>query len=496
MTARGRVTSFTPNLMAHIGMSLEGTPIRARHRAPAARAVAFLTAIAVAAAGGGPVSTPARAQDPALRGLPIIRDAEIEQLLRDYAQPILRAAGLAQQNVRVVVLGDRSFNAFVMDGRHIFVNAGALFDAKTPNEIIGVFAHETGHLAGGHLQRLREQLAAAQTASIVALLAGIGATVAGAKSGASGDIGAAAIMAPQSAIMRSLLSYVRTQEDQADHAGVKFLNATGQSPRGMVDLFKRLSNEVLFNSKYIDPYMQTHPMPADRVAALETLARSSPYWERKDPPELQSRHDLMRAKLSGFMERADTVARRYPPSDQSLPARYARAISTFRNSGLQQAIHQIDGLIQAQPHNPYFYELKGQALLEGGHPAEAVAPLRQAVQLSHNTPLIEIMLAQALNATNNPKLAEEAVTLLRAAIPREPDSPDAYSQLAMAYGRKGDLANADLASAQAAFSRGDLKTARQLASRAKTRLPIGSPAWVRADDIVNVKPPNIKAGVQ
>jgi len=196
------------------------------------------------------------------------------------------------------------------------------------------------------------------------------------------------------------------------------------------------------------------------------------------------------------MERADTVARRYPPSDQSLPARYARAISTFRNSGLQQAIHQIDGLIQAQPHNPYFYELKGQALLEGGHPAEAIAPLRQAVQLSHNTPLIEIMLAQALNATNNPKLAEEAVTLLRAAIPREPDSPDAYSQLAMAYGRKGDLANADLASAQAAFSRGDLKTARQLASRAKTRLPIGSPAWVRADDIVNVKPPNIKAGVQ
>jgi predicted Zn-dependent protease len=459
--------------------------------------VAFLTAVALAATGsGGPVSTPAHAQDPALRGLPIIRDAEIEQLLRDYAQPILRAAGLAQQNVRVVVLGDRSFNAFVMDGRHIFVNAGALFDAKTPNEIIGVFAHETGHLAGGHLQRLREQLASAQTASIVALLAGIGAAVAGAKSGAGGDVGMAAIMAPQAAIMRSLLSYVRTQEDQADHAGVKFLNATSQSPKGMVDLFKRLSNDMLFNSRYIDPYMQTHPMPADRVAALETLARASPYWERKDPPELQLRHDLMRAKLSGFMERPDTIARRYPTSDQSLAARYARAISTYRNSGLQQAVQQIDGLIQAQPHNPYFYELKGQALLEGGRAAEAVAPLRQAVQLSHNTPLIEIMLAQALNATNNPKLAEEAVALLRTAISREPDSPDAYSQLAMAYGRKGDLANADLASAQAAFARGDVKTARQLASRAKTRLPIGSPAWVRADDIVNVKPPNVKAGAQ
>jgi len=474
-------------------MSLDGTPIRTRRRAPAARAIALLTAVAVGTAG----IAPAHAQDSATRGMPIIRDAEIEQLLRDYAQPVLRAAGLAKQNVSVVVLSERSFNAFVMDGRHIFINAGALFDAKTPNEVIGVFAHETGHLAGGHLQRLREQLASAQTASIIALLAGLGAAVAGARAGAGGsDVGMAAIMAPQQAIMRTVLSYVRTQEDQADHAGVKFLNATGQSPRGMVDLFKRLSSESLFNSRYIDPYMQTHPMPAERVAALETVAKASPYWDRKDPPELQLRHDMMRAKLSGFLERPDTVARRYQANDHSLPARYARAISTYRNSDLRQAIVQIDSLIQMQPNNPYFYELKGQALLEGGHPSEAVAPLRHAVQLSHNNALIEIMLAQALNATGNTKLSEEAVAMLRSAIVREPEAPNAYSQLAVAYGRKGDIANADLASAQAAFTRGDIKTARQLAARAKTRLPVGSPAWVRADDIVNVKPPNAKAGIQ
>jgi predicted Zn-dependent protease len=326
------------------------------------------------------------------------------------------------------------------------------------------------------------------------MLLGLGAMVAGARGGqGSGDIGAAAIMAPQSAIMRSVLAYVRGQEDQADHAGVKFLNATGQSPRGMVELFKRLSNESLFNSRNIDPYMQTHPMPAERVATLEALAKASPYWERKDSPELQLRHDMMRAKLSGFLDRPDTVARRYPLGDHSLPARYARAISAYRHSDLRQAITLIDGLIQAQPNNPYFYELKGQALLEGGRATDAIAPLRHAVQLSHNNALIEILLAQALNATNDPKLAEEAVGLLRTAITREPDAPQAYSQLAMAYGRKGDLANADLASAQAAFSRGDLMTARQLAARAKTRLPVGSPAWVRADDIVNVKPPNINA---
>ena len=456
---------------------------------PAGRALALATALAVAAAGGGPALQQARAQEQATRGMPVIRDTEIENLLRDYATPILKAAGLAQQNVRIVVLNDRAFNAFVMDGRHIFINAGALFDAKTPNEIIGVFAHETGHLAGGHLMKLREELARAQTASIIAMLAGVGAMVAGARSG-SGDVGAAAIMAPQAAIQRTLLAYVRTQEDQADHAGVKFLNATGQSARGMLELFKRLGNESLFNSRYADPYLQTHPLPPERVAALEVLAKTSPYFDRRDPPELQMRHDMMRAKLSGFLDRPDTVARRYPLGDHSLPARYARAISTYRHGDTRDAVAQIDGLIQTQPNNPYFYELKGQALLDSGHPAEAIAPLRRAVELSHGAPLIDIMLGQALIATNNAKLAEEAVPLLRAALAREPEAPEAYAQLAMAYGRKGDIANADLAAAQAAFTRGDLVTARQLAARAKTRLPVGSPAWVRADDIVSVKSPN------
>ncbi len=422
--------------------------------------------------------------------MPLIRDTEIENLMRDYATPILKTAGLAQQNVRVVILNDPTFNAFVMDGRHIFIDSGALFEAKTPNEVIGVFAHETGHLAGGHLMKLREELARAQTASIVALLAGVGAAVAGARSGGSiGNVGTAAIMAPQSMIQRSLLAYVRTQEDQADHAGVKFLTATHQSARGMLEIFKRLSNEMLFGLSRADPYLQSHPLPPERIAALEVMAKSSPYWDVKDLPELQLRHDMMRAKLSGFLDRPDTVYRRYPLSDHSLPARYARAISTYRYGNGHDAIAQIDGLIQTQPNNPYFYELKGQALLEGGHPAEAIAPLRHAVTLAHGAPLIDIMLGQALIATNNTKNAEEAVPLLRTALSREPESPDAYAQLAMAYGRKGDLAQADLAAAQAAFTRGDVRTARQLASRAKTRLPVGSPAWVRADDIVSVKAP-------
>jgi predicted Zn-dependent protease len=462
---------------------------RERHKTPAGRAIALFTAAAVAASVG-----PAAPQG-APRGLPLIRDAEIEQLLREYTQPILRVAGLTQQNIRVVIINERSFNAFVADGRRIFVNVGALMDAKTPNEIIGVLAHETGHLAGGHLARMREEVARAQTAAIVAMLLGVGAMVAGARSGSSsiGQVGAAAISAPESVAFRSLLSYVRAQEEQADRAGVKFLTATGQSPKGMYDTFQRLADQMLVSARYMDPYLQSHPMPKERVAALEGVARTSPYWDKKDPPELQQRHDMMRAKLSGFIERPDTVQRRYPPSDTSLPARYARAIVAYRHSDLHTALAQIDALVQAQPNNAYFLELKGQALMDNGRAAEALVPLRRAAALAHDATLIQILLAQALVATNEPKNAAEAVPLLRVAVTREPDMPDGYSQLAMAYGQKGDLAEADLAAAQAAFARGEFKTARDLAARAKTRFPTGSPGWVRADDIVIYKPP-AKAG--
>jgi len=424
------------------------------------------------------------------RGPNILRDSETETLLREYTRPVLRVAGLEKQNIQIVIINDSSFNAFVADGHRIFVNYGAIMQSDTPNQLIGVLAHETGHLAGGHLAKMHAELARAQTQMIIAMLLGVGAVAAGAAKGSSGlgDAGAAAIAGPQSMIQRSLLSYQRQQEEQADRAGVNFLNQSGQSPKGMYDTFKRLSSDTLFSAHGADPYLQSHPMPAERVAALEGLARPSPYWDKKDPPELQLRHDMMRAKISAFMERQDTVYRRYPLSNTSLPARYARAITTYLHGNLSDALAQIDGLISAQPNNPYFYELRGQALLESGKPAEAIAPLHKALALSNNAPLIEMLLGQALVATNNNAHTDEAIAILRAAVARESEAPLGYMQLAMAYGRKGDYAEADLASAQAAFLRGDNKTARDLASRAKTRFAVGTPGWVKADDIVSARP--------
>ena len=447
--------------------------------------LAVLVAVAL---GFAPVS-PASAQQ---KGPPILRDTETEALLREYTRPILRAAGLEKQNIQMVIINDASFNAFVADGRRIFVNYGAIMQSETPNQLIGVLAHETGHLAGGHLAKLRLQLANAQTQMIIATVLGAGALAMGARSGNGGsglaNAGAAALAGPGEMIRRSLLSYQRQQEENADRAGVKFLTATGQSPKGMYETFKRFTNESLFAAHGSDPYMQSHPMPADRVEALEGLARQSPYWDKRDDASLQLRHDMIRAKISAFMERSDTVYRRYPLSDTSLPARYARAISTYLHGDLRSALAQVDALIQVQPNNAYFYEVRGQALLEGGRPAEAVAPLRKAVQLSGGSPLIQMLLGQALVASDNKAYTDEAITILRTAVSRETEAPLGYSQLAMAYGRKGDYAEADLASAQAAFLRGDNKTARELASRAKTRFAVGSPGWVKADDIVSAKP--------
>jgi predicted Zn-dependent protease len=451
-----------------------------------------LTALVTAAA---IALLPLPAAQAQMKGPPVLRDTETEQLLREYTRPILRVAGLEKQNIQMVIVNEGSFNAFVADGRRIFVNYGAILQSETPNQIIGVLAHETGHLAGGHLSKLREQLANAQTQMIIAMLLGAGAMVAGSTrgSGSAGNnglanAGAAAIAGPQEMIRRTLLSYQRQQEENADRAGVKFLTATQQSPKGMYETFKRFTSESLFAARGTDPYLQSHPMPAERVAALQQFASASPYWDKKDDPALQLRHDMVRAKISAFMERPETVYRRYPQTNDSMPARYARAISTYLHGDLRSALAQIDALIQVQPNNAYFYEVRGQALLEGGKPAEAIPALRKALALSNNAPLIEMLLGQALVGSDNKAYTDDAVRILRSAVAREPEAQLGYMQLAMAYGRKGDYAEADLASAQAAYLRGDNKTARELATRAKTRFAVGTPGWVKADDIVASKP--------
>jgi predicted Zn-dependent protease len=419
----------------------------------------------------------------------VIRDAEIETLLRDYSAPIFAAAGVSSRDADIVLVQDREFNAFVASGRRMVIHTGALLDAKTPNEVIGVIAHETGHLAGGHLENLRNQIARAQALGAVIGLLGVAGMAVGAYAGSAegAKMGGAAATMGGTVATRTLLSYKRAQEFAADRAALTYLNATQQSAKGMVTVFQRFADQMLLSAQYADPYAQSHPMPRDRIEQLETKARESPYWDATDPPALQLRHDMMRAKLAAFIEGPSAVARRYPRSDDSMPAQYARAIIAYKTGGTRAAVKQIDALIARVPNYAYFYELKGQALLEAGKAREAIGPLRQAVGLAPRPGLIRIMLGGAELAAGS---IDDAVKDLRAGLEQEPLAALGFRQLAIAYQQQGKVADAELASAEGALIEGDVKTAKTFARRAQAKFSVGTPGWLKADDIVNYEDPS------
>jgi predicted Zn-dependent protease len=449
-------------------------------RRPSARRAALATLLVASLA-----PLPATAQQGSLA---IIRDAEVEQLLRDYANPIFRAAGINEGATKIVLVGSRDFNAFVASGRKVFMNIGVLMESTTPNQVIGVLAHESGHIAGGHLFRLREQLERAQILAVAGMLLGAGAVVGGSRSSQVGISGAApmgVILGPMEIAKRSLLAYQRSEEQAADKAALRYLNQTGQSTKGMIETFQRFADESLFRRVGADPYLQSHPMAPERIAALKEDAERSPHFNKPDPPALKARHELARAKLVGFTMRTEEVTRRYAPTDTSLPARYARAISAYRFGNPQAAQAQIDGLIASQPNNPYFHELKGQALLEAGRPREALGPLRRAASLAPAQPLLRVLLGHALVSTGDPRDAEAAIRELTAVTQRDPENADAFQFLARAHGAKGDEGMAALAAAQGYAAAGQQDEAKRLARRAKQALKEGSPAWLKADDIIN-----------
>lgn len=443
--------------------------------------VAVITAAAIAVSSSLPSLAAERS-----RGISLLRDAEAEALIADYTRPLLKAAGLGAATVQVKLVNDDTFNAFVADSRHIFVNAGAIIDSTTPNQLIGVLAHEIGHLAANHLAQLRSEIRKMQILTAIALLGGVAAGAAGGGGSAAGAIATGGMQIGQ----RGLLMYARENETAADQLALKYLAQTGQSAKGMLETFKRFADQQMFMSAHIDPYVQTHPMAADRITMIEGEARKSKFFDKPDDPALKERHDLVRAKFAAFTRGAQSVQRLYPPSDTSLAADYARAIVAYRFSDPQSALVRMDGLIKRSPNNPYFWELKGQILLETGKPREALAPLRKAVALAPNAGLIRVLLGQALVGTGDNQLTDEAIAALTKGMGDDPDQPVGYRQLAIAYARKNNIPLADLASAQGSFASGDIQTAKKYAIRAQESLKAGSPAWLRADDIITYKAPN------
>ncbi len=413
----------------------------------------------------------------------LIRDTEIEQLLNDYARPIFKSAGLGEGRVAIRIVKSEAFNAFVLDGRNVFIHTGALQLAETPNQVIGVIAHEAGHITGGHMAALRARIARDTTRILLARVLGIGIAI------ATGNPAAAA--AADDITMRSFLAERRSQESAADQAGLSFLNATKQSGRGMLETFERFAQQEFIGDQNQDPFVRSHPVATTRLAQLRETVQRSPNFNSKDAPQLQLRHDMMRAKLAGYLSRPQAVFNRYPLSDASVPARYARAIAKFfqgGNGALEGAVSDIDGLIRERPDNPYFHELKGDFYKRSGRNKEAIPALRQALKLAGDANLIRVELAQALLGTNEPAVMNEATDLLRRSLVEDQNS-QAYRALADAQYRQNKQPEALASQAQAAFLDGDVKQAKIYAQRAKVGLTQGTPSWLKMDDIMSYKPP-------
>jgi len=412
----------------------------------------------------------------------MLRDAETEALLRDLARPLIEAAQLDPRNVEVALIQDREINAFVAGGQIVYLHSGLITVADNANEVQGVIAHELGHITGGHIIRADEGVRQATGIMIATMILGAAAMAMGA-----GEAGLDVLAAGQQAAMGRFLAFTRVQESSADAAGASFLSRAGISGRGSLAFFQRLQNlEFRMNIPQDNGYARTHPLTGERIAALELVYKEDPAWNHQTDPQLEERFQRVRAKLIGYVDDPVRVLARYPESDHSVPARYARAYAWHRTAHPDQSLAETDSLLQERPHDPYFLELKGQILLESGRPQEALVSLREAVARAPDQPLIAALFGHALIATDDLANFEEAKRVLRVAVQRDNDNPFAWYQLGIVYDREGDQARAALATAERYNLTGEPTLALASAEQAMLGIPVQSPDWYRAQDIAMV----------
>lgn len=429
---------------------------------------------AIVAAALALLARPAAAQQ-------ILRDAETEAFMADMSGPLVKAAGMEPRNVQVLVINDPEINAFVAGGQYVWVHSGLIAQADNVNQLQGVVAHELGHIEGGHIIRSAEGIKEATGITLLSLVLGAAAIAAGGAEAGMGILGMG-----QQAAMGKFLAFSRAQESSADLAGARYLSKAGLSGKGSLDFFKKLQNqEYRLAIPQDDSYGRTHPLSGERINVLREVYTVDPAWNRPDDPKLEARFERIKAKLIGFVSEPNRTLLKYPESDRSIPAHYARAYAWHKSAYPQKALDEADALLTAMPHDPYFLELKGQILLESGRPADAIAPLREAVRLT-NQPLIATLLGHALIATENDANFVEAEQVLRNAVARDRENPFAWYQLGVVYERRGDTARAALATAERYSMMGDDQMALRSADAAMQGLKAGTVDYLRAQDIAMV----------
>ena len=411
-----------------------------------------------------------------------LRDAETEALLNDMMAPLVEASELEPGNVEVVLINDPSINAFVAGGQVVYVHSGLINAAETANEVQGVLAHELGHITAGHVVRFNERVQGAQSLTLLSLIAGVAAALAGAPPEAGMGLFGLGVQAGTA----NFLSFNRNQEAATDQAGARYLSGAGISGRGMIKFFERLRNFEIrrgYSQRDDAAYGRTHPLSGDRVATLREQLQEDPAWDAPDDPVLQERFLQVRAKLYGYLADPQRTLRQYPLSDTSLAANYARAFAYHKDALVNEALASTETLLASDPDYPYYLDLLGLILLESGRPDVALIPRRRATDLTRNEPLIASVFGHALIATEDTTNYDEAERVLRAAVARDRFHPFAWYQLGVVYAERGDIPRARLASAEQQVMNRAYPSALRNAMAAEAALPRGSPDWIRAQDI-------------
>lgn len=413
-------------------------------------------------------------------GRQIIRDAEIEGIIRAYSAPLFVEAGLNPEDVQIRLIQDSTLNAFVAGGQNIFIHTGLLLQSKGPNALIGVIAHETGHIEGGHLSRTRTAIEDASMVQLLGTLLGAAAAIGSGRS----DVGQAVIMGSQSTGQRIFMKYSRTQESAADQAAMRLLDATHRSTRGLEGFLSQLGDQEVLSSRLQDPYAQTHPLSHERIDSLRAFIKTSPYSDTPPSKADVLSHATMVAKLYAFINPFISTMRTYPETDQSYPARYARAIAYYRKPDIKSALPLVDELIKEQPKNPYLFELKGQMLFEHGRAREALDAYTQSFELAPNESLILMELARVELEIGTDEMLDKSIEHYNIAHRHRDGNAFSWQQLGIAYGRKGDVAMSSLALAESELRSGQYSSAEFHAGRAASLLKVGSPAHLHAEDIL------------
>jgi predicted Zn-dependent protease len=436
----------------------------------------------VVLAGAVALSLAATPRPAAAQGESLIRDTEIEEILRKDSEPILNAAGIDSKNVQILIIGTKELNAFAAP-RVMGFTTGLIMESKDPNELQGVIAHEVGHLAAGHSVRSGEMQSAGLKPFLLTMGLGLLAAIAGAPDAAAGLAGSASYFGALGAI-----GYSREQESRADQAGASLLDKAGLSGKGLVEFFDNFRYQEVFDRARQYAYFRDHPISSDRIEALRNRVEKQPNYDKSDSADAQAEHDIMKAKLVGFMNPQVAITK-YDEKATDYPSRYARAIAYYQLKEPDRAIKLIDALLVDQPNNPYLYELKGQILFEFARTAEAEAPQRKSVELKPEAPLLRVNLGQTLIALDDKKKVAEGIAELKRSLTQEEDNAVAWRLLAEAYDKVGEDGLARLATAEYNFNIGDKRQARVFAMRAREMLTKGTPEWRRATDIVLVAEP-------